>query len=101
MSKPDVALIGLGRMGFPMARHIAEAGFALGVFDIEEANVHRFCTAHSTTPVHRLADAAQAEIVITILPTSKEVGEVVTAVGGLAERMRPGTILVDCSPRPP
>ncbi|MBJ7308090.1 MAG: 3-hydroxyisobutyrate dehydrogenase, partial [Acidimicrobiia bacterium] len=37
-----VAMIGLGRMGGPMARHVIEAGFEVSLFDISAASLEQF-----------------------------------------------------------
>jgi len=101
MSKPHIALIGLGRMGYPMARHVAAAGFPLTVYDNRAGVVAQFCAAHKATAARSLADLAGAEIVITVLPTGKDVAETVTWPDGLAERLARGAILVDCSSSAP
>lgn len=101
MSKPRTAVIGLGRMGYPMARHVATAGFPLAVYDSRADVVARFCAANEATAARSLADLADAEIVITMLPTSKEVAEVVTRPDGLAQGLARTAILVDCSSSAP
>ncbi|MBX9589369.1 MAG: NAD(P)-dependent oxidoreductase [Hyphomonadaceae bacterium] len=101
MSKPRTAIIGLGRMGYPMARHVAAAGFPLVVHDSRADVVVQFCAANMATPARSLADLGAAEIVITMLPTSREVAEVVTRPDGLAERLASAAILVDCSSSAP
>ena len=37
----DIGFIGLGKMGFPMARRLIEAGHRLTVFDTQKAAVDR------------------------------------------------------------
>lgn len=95
-NSPSVAFIGLGVMGAPMARNLARAGFGLAVFDRFDAATQRLADApcrRATSP----ADAARdADVVITMLPTTREVREVLLA-GGAASAMRAGGLVIDMS----
>lgn len=91
-----VAVIGVGRMGRPMARHIAAGGFELGVFDADSAVAAQLAAdlgaAHLTGP----ADFATTDVVITMLPTSAIVAAVLVD-GGIAAAMPAGARIVDMS----
>jgi 4-hydroxybutyrate dehydrogenase/sulfolactaldehyde 3-reductase len=93
---PSVAFIGLGVMGGPMARNLARAGVRLAIFDHVDAAVQRLADTscrRATSP----ADAARgADVVITMLPTTREVREVLFARDGAAA-MRPGGLVIDMS----
>lgn len=94
----NVAFIGLGAIGYPMARRIAEAGFELAVWNRsagKSADLARAAAARiATTP----ADAARgAAVVVTCLPTSEEVEAVTFGGDGVASTMAGGAILVDCT----
>lgn len=95
-NSPSVAFIGLGVMGGPMARNLARAGFRLAVYDRFDDAVQRLADTScrlATSP----ADAARdADVVITMLPTTREVREVLFARGG-ASAMRPGGLVIDMS----
>jgi len=95
-NSPSVAFIGLGVMGAPMARNLARAGFPLAVFDRFDAAMQKLADATcrlATSP----ADAARdADVAITMLPTTREVREVLLA-GGAASAMRPGGLAIDMS----
>ena len=96
-----VGFVGIGRMGFPMAGHLANAGFDLTVFDLQAEVVGRFCEMHGATSAPALAElAAASDAVVTMLPTSSEVRQVVLGSGaapGLAEQLPPDALLIDCS----
>lgn len=91
-----VAVIGVGRMGRPMARHIAAGGFELGVFDADSAVAAQLAAdlgaAHLTGP----ADFATTDVVITMLPTSAIVAAVLVD-GGIAAALPAGARIVDMS----
>lgn len=104
-SKPAVAFIGLGAMGYPMAARVAAAGHPLFVFDVAPGVASRFASEFSATATATAADAAAgAEFVITMLPSSKEVEATVLGAPGVpavADRLRPGAMVVDMSSSEP
>ncbi len=96
-AKPAVALIGLGVMGGAMARHIASRGFPLAVYDVAPAAVAKLTDTGcrlATSP----ADAARdADILITMLPTTPIVREALFGRDGAAAAMKRGALVVEMS----
>lgn len=96
-----IGFIGIGRMGFPMAGHLANANFELTVFDLQAEVIRQFCDIHGAAAAPSLADlAAASDAVVTMLPTSSEVRQVVLGAGaepGLAGHLPPGALVIDCS----
>jgi 3-hydroxyisobutyrate dehydrogenase len=97
-----VGFVGLGNMGWPMARNLARAGFRLTVRDADTARQQRFADEHSA----RAADAPSAfrdvEAVVTMLPTGRIVREVMLEwQGGLGRALPRGAIVVDMSSSDP
>ena len=85
--------IGLGRMGRPMSKRIADR-FPTAIHDIFPENVDKAAESARATPVYHLDDAADIGTVILMLPTSKQVEE--TLLGrGLLARLEPGTLVID------
>jgi 3-hydroxyisobutyrate dehydrogenase len=91
-----IGFIGLGNMGLPMARNLLKAGHAVLGFDVSPAAVERFAAAGGVR-AREVAQAADAEAVITMLPSGKEVREVYLADRGILATARPGTLLIDSS----
>lgn len=105
IDKPQIAFIGLGAMGYPMAARLAGAGYRLRVFDIMPGVGDRFAAEFSKRAFPSAIDAVQeAELVITMLPSSNEV-EATLLDGptspGAAQMMRPGTFVIDMSSSEP
>jgi 3-hydroxyisobutyrate dehydrogenase len=73
-----IGFIGLGRMGAPMAGHLIDAGHELVVYDARPAAVEPLLDRGAMLADSPRAVAEAAEIVITIVPSSREV-EVVVA----------------------
>jgi 3-hydroxyisobutyrate dehydrogenase len=88
-----VAFIGLGAMGFPMARHLAKEHELL-VWNRTREKAERHAREHGTAVANDLADCASADVIITILPTSKEVDEIVDQ---LEPHVRRGTLWIDAT----
>lgn len=88
-----IGFIGLGAMGFPMARHLAKEHDVL-VWNRTREKAERHAREHGTTLANDLADCASAEVIITMLPTSVEVDEIVDR---LLLHVRPGTLWIDAT----
>lgn len=94
----NVAFLGLGAIGYPMARRIAQAGFDLAVWNRTSTKAADLARESSARIAPTPADAARtAQIVVTCLPTSHEVEEVTFGVDGIASVLAAGAILVDCT----
>jgi 2-hydroxy-3-oxopropionate reductase len=97
-----VGFVGLGIMGSPMARNLANAGFELTVFNRTFCKAEELGEGSSAAVAYGLEDlAGQSDVVITMLPGPPEVEAVVAGEGGLLDFMRQGTLLVDMSTSSP
>jgi 3-hydroxyisobutyrate dehydrogenase len=88
-----IAFIGLGAMGFPMARHLAKQHEVL-VWNRTREKAERHSRDHGTRLARDLAECAEAEVIITMLPTSREVDEIVSQI---ESKLRRGTLWIDCT----
>jgi 4-hydroxybutyrate dehydrogenase/sulfolactaldehyde 3-reductase len=93
-SKRSIGFIGLGRMGRGMALNLCRKGFALLVHDIDPRPVRELVAAGARAADDVAQVARDADIVITMLPNSAVVTEV---VGAVLEAARPGTLVMDMS----
>jgi 3-hydroxyisobutyrate dehydrogenase len=93
-----IAFIGLGAIGMPMARHLAKQPFELAVWNRTADKAREFAESNGSTAASTPADAARgAEVVITCLPSSREVREVLERPDGLVASMPRGSLLIDCT----
>lgn len=92
-----IGFIGLGIMGKPMSKNLIKAGYELVVLDRNPSAVQELLGAGATTANTPKDVAAQADIVITMLPNSPQVKELALGENGIIEGAKPGTILVDMS----
>jgi 3-hydroxyisobutyrate dehydrogenase len=88
-----IAFIGLGAMGFPMARHLSKE-HDVTVWNRTREKAERHAREHGTTLANDLADCAASEVIITMLPTSTEVDEI---VGRLLPHVKAGTLWIDAT----
>ena len=99
MSKPRLGFIGIGVMGIPMAGHLAKAGYALTLHDINRTNADKLAEANEGIRVVEAprAVAEASDIVITMLPSGKVVREVALGDSGLIDGFQSGALLLDTS----
>ena len=91
-----VGFIGLGIMGKPMALNILKAGYDVTVNDLNPESVEVLVQAGavSGTPADM---GATCDVIITMLPASHHVEQVVLGENGLLQTATAGTILIDMS----
>lgn len=93
----QIAFIGLGNMGGPMAANLVKAGHRVAGYDLSEAALKAAVAAGVTLRPSPTAAAEDADIVITMLPSGKHVLEVYNGAGGVLAAARPGTLFIDSS----
>lgn len=92
-----IGFVGLGRMGRPMASNLCRRGFRLVVNDVNRAAVEELESLQARGAADVAEVAAQSEIVITMLPNSAVVRDVVGGADGILAHLKPGTIVMDMS----
>lgn len=93
----NIGFIGLGIMGKPMAKNLVNGGYTLTVHDIAKEPVEELAAMGAKTAATPAEAAADAEVVITMLPNSPHVKEVALGTDGIIEGIKPGAIYVDMS----
>lgn len=92
------AFLGLGAIGTPMARHLANGPFDLVVWNRTTARAAAFAEAHGVPSADSPAAAALGrDVVVTCLPTSREVAALLDGPDGLLASLAPGSTLLDCT----
>jgi 3-hydroxyisobutyrate dehydrogenase len=88
-----IGFVGIGNMGWPMAANLVKAGYDVAVCDAVPGRSAQFAEQVGGRAVaDAAAAAAGAQAVVTILPTSKQVAEV---VAGMQAALAPGTLVID------
>ncbi|MEO8137945.1 MAG: NAD(P)-dependent oxidoreductase [Betaproteobacteria bacterium] len=94
--KQKVAFIGLGVMGYPMAGHLAKAGYAVTVYNRTAAKAGQWVSAHggASAPTPKAA-AAAADVVMMCVGNDDDVRNVIMGSDGILEGIAKGGVLVD------
>jgi 2-hydroxy-3-oxopropionate reductase len=104
----SVGIIGLGRMGMPMARNLLKAGFPLTVWNRSRAPIEALAATGAHAAGSARDVAARSDVVITMLPDGPEVEEVLLGPDGVFDGVRdrapaartasqPGLLIIDMS----
>ena len=92
----QIAFIGLGVMGAPMARHLANAGHQLTVYNRTRAKAEAWAAQHGGTVVGTPAAAAEgADAVVSCVGTDDDLAAVTVGRDGAFRTLRKGALYVD------
>lgn len=90
-----VGVIGLGKMGMPIARNLMERGF--DVIGYRRHTAPEFVAAGGIMASSPAEVAAQADILLSILPDGQAVDDVVGSASGTLSTLNPGTVHIEMS----
>lgn len=94
--KRNIAFLGLGLMGLPMARRLARAGYPLKVWNRDTAKAKPLEAEGAVIAASATDAVRDADIVFTMMTNGDVVGSVLFN-GGVAEAMKKGAVLIDTS----
>jgi 2-hydroxy-3-oxopropionate reductase len=93
----NVAVIGLGIMGLPMAVNLVKAGHTVTGFNRSQGKIDKF-VSEGGKGATSIADAVkEADVVLTMLPDSPDVEAVVSGADGVFANAKRGTLWIDSS----
>jgi len=90
-----IGFIGLGIMGKPMAKNLLKAGYELLVYNKNRASAELVEAGATAAGIEEIGSSC--DLVLTMLPNSPQVKEVMLGEGGVAQYMKEGSIYVDMS----
>ena len=96
----NIAFIGLGHMGGPMALNLKKAGHSISAFDLSKAACEQYAAEGLTIVADAAAAVQGAEIVISMLPASQHVEALFLGNGsapGLLAAIPKGALIIDSS----
>src|SRR5258706_7718948 len=96
-----IGFIGLGIMGRPMAHNLLKAGFPLVVHNRHQMVTDEFVAAGAAAGNRPRDIAAASDVVITMLPGTAEVEEVLFGTDGVIEGAHGGLVVIDMSTNSP
>ncbi len=92
-----IAFIGLGNMGRPMSANLVRAGHRVSGHDVVESNLVHAADRGVLSAGSAFQAAQDADFVFTMLPTGREVLDVLLEGDRLVERVGNGTVVIDAS----
>ncbi len=92
-----IAFLGLGNMGGPMAKNLIAAGHSLTVFDLVEAACAALAEAGASVAASAADAAANAEVIVSMLPAGKHVAATFLGEAGLLASIPKDTLILDAS----
>jgi 4-hydroxybutyrate dehydrogenase/sulfolactaldehyde 3-reductase len=93
----NVAFIGLGAMGGPMAQNIIRKGTKVSVYDIDKTKMDPVIKIGGTPGRNIKETIENADIIITMLPSTENVKSVMTDNDGVLSFVKPNAIILDMS----
>jgi 2-hydroxy-3-oxopropionate reductase len=93
----NIAVIGLGIMGLPMAKNLLKAGHAVAGYNRSPERIEQL-VAEGGRGAASIADAvADADVIITMVPDSPDVAAVAGGDDGIIANAKAGAIWIDAS----
>jgi 2-hydroxy-3-oxopropionate reductase len=96
-----IGIIGLGKMGKPIARHMLNAGYRVVVHNRSQGAVEELVAAGAARASMPSEVAGKCEVVITSLPDAPTVEAVCLGTNGIREGATKGSILIDTTTNHP
>ncbi|MGY9027961.1 MAG: NAD(P)-dependent oxidoreductase [Candidatus Puniceispirillales bacterium] len=93
----NIAFIGLGAMGGPMAQNIIRKGTKVSVYDIDKTKMDPIIEVGGTPGRNIKETIENADIIITMLPSTENVKSVMTDNDGVLSFVKPNAIILDMS----
>lgn len=100
MSNADretIGFVGLGIMGKPMAENVLDAGYPVVVHNRSREPVEELAEVGATAASSAAEVAEEADVIVTVLPDTEVVEEVVLGDDGILEGIGSGDLLIDMS----
>jgi 3-hydroxyisobutyrate dehydrogenase len=92
-----IGFIGLGNMGLPMALNLVKAGHEVSGFDLFPQGVEKLKAGGGKPGKDAQSIAAESEVVVTMLPSGKEVRDIYLGPNGIIAKAKAGALLIDSS----
>lgn len=91
-----VGFIGLGIMGKPMSKNLLKAGYEVVISDLNQDSIKEVVAVGGSAADNKTI-AESCEVIITMLPNSPQVKEVMLGDNGIAKFMKAGQTFIDMS----
>ena len=97
----NLGFVGIGHLGYPICVRLIDHGHRVAAFDIDDEALARIVSKGALRATSSASAAAEAEVVLTCLPSPEAVWDAITGPDGVLVGARPGTTLLDLSTNDP
>ena len=97
MKIKNIAFIGLGNMGYCMASHLVDNKYTIFPHDINKNNLKSFYNNTKIKKINFLKSIKKVDCVILMVPSSKEVNEIIFKKNKIFQKLKKNTIIIDMS----
>ncbi|MFJ3952022.1 2-hydroxy-3-oxopropionate reductase [Streptomyces libani] len=94
---PEIAWIGLGIMGSPMAENLIKAGYSVTGYTLETDKLERLAKNGGHAAASIAEAVTDADVIITMVPASPQVEAIAYGPDGILAHARRGALLIDMS----
>ena len=96
MNKKNIAFIGLGVMGFPMAGHLSKSGYTVNVFNRTRSKANEWKKKHVGNVFNTPSDAAaNSEIIMICVGKDEDLKEVIEGENGILKSIKSKSFIID------
>jgi 3-hydroxyisobutyrate dehydrogenase len=95
--KEKIGFIGLGAMGFPMAKNVMKKSYHLTAYDIDQKRLEAISGFGAAPAASAREVAERSDIIITMVPSSPHAREAILGEEGVIRGIREGAIVIDMS----
>ncbi|MFP3121937.1 2-hydroxy-3-oxopropionate reductase [Ectobacillus funiculus] len=92
-----IGFVGLGIMGRPMSKNILKAGYEVIIYSRTQSTIDELTAAGAIVACSPKEVAQESDVIITMLPNSPEVEEVILGENGIIEGAKAGAVVIDMS----
>lgn len=96
-----VGVVGLGRMGLPMARHLIQGGFEVAGFDLDPSRGASLAESGGVSAASAREVATYGQAVLLMVADDAQVRSITLGSDGIAGSMAPGGVIIISSTVPP
>lgn len=97
MKIKNIAFIGLGNMGYYMASHLIKKNYTIFPHDINKNNLKNFFSSTKIKKKNFLESVEKIDCVILMVPSSKEVNEIIFKSNKLSHKLKKNAVIIDMS----
>jgi 3-hydroxyisobutyrate dehydrogenase len=97
MKIKNIAFIGLGNMGYYMASHLIKKNYTIFPHDINKNNLKNFYSSTKIKKKKFLESVEKIDCVILMVPSSKEVNEIIFKSNKLSHKLKKNAVIIDMS----